>query len=153
MNARNLMTSPVIVVEESTTLEQAARLMLEKGIGCLPVVDSHGSLKGILTESDFAGSPRGIPFSLYKFPQVFGEYIPRSGVESMFAAARSRTVGEFMTRALVTVAPDSSVEDVMRTMQRSRHHRLPVVEEGRPIGIISRHNLLQLMVSTLGPKS
>ncbi len=41
MNARNLMNSPVVVVEESTTLEQAARLMLEKGIGCLPVVDSQ----------------------------------------------------------------------------------------------------------------
>jgi len=83
MKAGDIMTSPVETVREDCSLEDAARTMLDRGIGCLPVVDADGALAGVLTESDFAAKEKGIPFSLYRFPQVFGDWLPKQGVEKI----------------------------------------------------------------------
>ncbi len=149
MKAHQLMTHPAEVVQVNTSLEEAARLMLDKGIGCLPVVDDQGRMVGIITESDFAGREQGIPFSLYKYPQVFGEFVPKDGVEKMYQAARTKSVGEFMHRAVASVDENDGIEFVIKTMQKTGYHRLPVVSGGKPVGIISRHNLLRLMVNAL----
>lgn len=149
MQAKDLMTAPVEVITADTSLEAAATLMLDKGIGCLPVVDSEGRMIGIITESDFAGREQGIPFSLYKYPQVFGEFVPKSGVEKMYEAARTRTVSEFMHRAVASVEETDELETVIKTMQKTGYHRIPVLNNGKPVGIVSRHNLLRLMVNAL----
>lgn len=123
------MTQPVRVVSEACTLETAAVLVVEHTMGCLPI-----------------GSARIL---LYRFRQVFGEWMPKDGVEKIFAAARSRTVGEFMTRRLVTIDGDDPVEDAITAMQRTGYHRIPVGAEGRRVGVITRHDLLRLMVGGL----
>ncbi len=146
VSARAIMSSPVVTVPLGTSLESAARLMLGRRIGCLPVCDAHGRLAGILTESDFAAKEHGVPFSLYRFPQLFGEWLEADGVERMYAAARQRPVEEVMTRAVVSVVPEDDLETVVRTMLRSGYHRLLVVEGGKPVGVIARHDLLRLML-------
>jgi CBS domain-containing protein len=146
MKAREIMTHPVRTVREDCTLEEAARTMLASKIGCLPVTDAAGRLAGILTESDFAAKEKGIPFSLYRFPQVFGDWMPREGVEEMYAAARSRRVGEFMSRNVASVDAADDLETVIGRMLKTGYHRLPVVADGIVVGIIARHDLLRLMV-------
>ncbi len=150
MKASEIMATPVHVVDESCSLEEAARKMLTYKIGCLPVVNADGQLTGIVTESDFAAKEKGVPFSLYRFPQVFGEWMPKQGVENMYAAARSRTVGEVMTRHVVILDADDGLEAVLEKMLRTGYHRLPVTSGGVPIGIVARHDLLRLMVRTQG---
>lgn len=147
MQARDIMTHPVRTVREDCTLEEAARCMLAYGIGCLPVTTPEGRLAGILTESDFAAKEKGIPFSLYRFPQVFGDWLPKQGVERMYAAARSRQVSEFMSRTVAFVDVTDDLETVIARMQKTGFHRLPVVADGLPAGIISRHDLLRLIVA------
>jgi len=149
MKAKEIMTQPVRVVPEDCSLEAAALMMLENSMGCLPIVNTQGKLVGILTESDFAGQEKGIPFSLYKFPQVFGEWMPKDGVEKMFEAARTRKVSEFMHRNVTTIDVEDSVETAITAMQRTGYHRIPVVSDGAPVGIITRHDLLRLMVGRL----
>jgi CBS domain-containing protein len=151
MKARDIMTGSPYVIGEQGSLEEAARLMLAHKIGCLPVVDAEGKLAGIVTESDFAAKQKGIPFSLYRFPQVFGEWMPKSGVEKMYEAARNKPVCEVMSRHVATVNADDDVAEVLRTMQRTGFHRLPVVSAGKPVGVIARHDLLRLMVATVAP--
>ncbi len=146
MKARDVMCSPVLSVGEDCTLEQAATTMLEKRIGCLPVVDSAGNLAGIVTESDFAAKAKGVPFSLYKFPQLFGEWMPEQGVEEMYQWARTKPVKESMSRSVVTVPADAELETVIRTMLKCGFHRLPVVDGNKPVGVIARHDLLRLML-------
>jgi len=141
------MTHPVRTVREDCTLEDAARTMLAHNIGCLPVTNSEGNLAGIVTESDFSAKERGIPLSLYRFPQVFGEWLPKQGVEKMYAAARSRRVSEFMSRAVACVDVADDIEAVITKMQKTGFHRLPVVADGLLAGIIARHDLLRLMVA------
>jgi CBS domain-containing protein len=151
MKAREIMTTPVHVVSEDCSLEKAAGLMLDHKIGCLPVTDARQKLVGILTESDFAAKEKGIPFSLYRFPQVFGEWMPKKGVERMYAAARSRRVAEFMSRRVAKVDAEDDLEVVLNTMMRSGFHRLPVVSKSVVVGIIARHDLLRLLLGGQPP--
>lgn len=150
MKARDIMTHPARTVREDSTLEDAARCMLAHNIGCLPVTNADGKLAGILTESDFAAKEKGIPFSSYRFPQVFREWLPKEGVEKMYAAARSRRVSEFMSRAVASVDAEDGLEIVLTKMVKTGFHRLPVVSGGLPVGIIARHDLLRLMVTNGG---
>lgn len=152
MKARDVMCQPVLSVREDCTLEEAAKTMLARKIGCLPVVDAKGDLVGIVTESDFSAKAKGVPFSLYKFPQLFGEWMPDEGVEEMYQLARTKPVKESMSRSVATVAVDAELETVIRTMLKSGFHRLPVVEGGKPVGVIARHDLLRLMLER-EPKS
>jgi CBS domain-containing protein len=146
VKASDIMTQPVITVRETCSLEDCARLMINHKIGCLPVTNAEGKLVGILTESDFAAKNKGIPFSLYRFPQVLGEWMPKTGVEKLYAAARSRYAADFMSRPVATVKAADSLETVLATMQRTGFHRVPVVDGEAPVGIIARHDLLRLML-------
>lgn len=149
MKVKDIMTEPVIVISEDRTLEEAARLMLDKEIGGLPVVNGEGKLVGMITESDFSAKEHGIPFSRIYAPQLFGEWMSKEGVEKAYAAARKETVKSVMTTAVVTVEEEDSVEESIRMMLENRVHRIPVIRDDVPVGIVSRHDLLKLVVKQL----
>lgn len=147
MKVREIMTAPAVTVDEDCSLERAAHTMVARKIGCLPVVDAHDEICGVVTESDFAASNRGVPFSLYRFPQLLGEWMPREGVERIYQAARNRKVGEIMSRGVVSVTEEDTLETLLERMLTSGFHRLPVLRGKTPVGIVARHDLLQLLVS------
>jgi CBS domain-containing protein len=145
MKAKDIMSRPVTIIHEDCTLEDAAKVMLKENIGGLPVVDSNGKLAGMITESDFLAKEHGIPFSRIYAPQLFGEWMTKEGVEKAYEAARNNTVKKIMTRSVVTVSEEDSLEDVITMMLENRVHRIPVIREGVPVGMISRHDLLKLV--------
>ena len=147
MFVRQIMLTPVITVDEDCSLEEAAKIMLERNIGGLPVIDDQGTLCGIVTESDFVAKEKGIPFSVYRYPQMFGEWMPHEHVERIYESARRRTVREIMSRDVITVTEVDTVETVLEKMLRGGLHRLPVVRDRKPVGIVTRHELLRLMLS------
>lgn len=149
MKLHSIMVKPVLTVREDATLEEAARMMLEHDIGCVPVVNARDELCGIVTESDFTGKISGLPFSplsLYGHPQVLGEWLPKQGIERIYQNARTKQVREFMTQSVVTASEDDTVEKVVELMTTSKLHRIPIVSGKRLVGIITRHQLLRLMV-------
>lgn len=83
---------------------------------------------------------------MYRFPQVLGEWLPTEDVEKIYAAARSRPVKDFMNRVVTSVEPDDDIATVLRTIQQSGFQRVPVVSGKIPVGIVSRHDLLRLLV-------
>ena len=143
---RQIMMTSVITVDEDCSLEEAARIMLGHNIGGLPVVDSQGNLRGIVTESDFVAKEKGIPFSIYRFPQMFGEWMPQEHVDRMYQAARRRSVREIMSKDVITVTESDTIETVLDKMLKGGLHRLPVVRARKPVGIVTRHDLLRLML-------
>ncbi len=145
MKVREIMNAPAVVVREDCTLQEAAETMLAKKIGCLPVVNDGAAIVGIVTESDFAAREAGIPFSLFRFPQVFGRWMPPEGVEQIYEAARRTQVRQIMTRPAVFVEEDDSLEALLEKMLRTGFHRLPVVRDGKPVGVVARHDLLRLL--------
>ncbi len=146
MFVRQIMMTPVITVDEDCSLEEAAKIMLDHNIGGLPVVDSKGNLCGIVTESDFVAKEKGIPFSIYRFPQMFGEWMPQEHVERMYQAARRRSVREIMSENDITLTEAETIETVLEKMLKGGLHRLPVVRARKPVGIVTRHDLLRLML-------
>ena len=140
------MFQPVITVDEDCSLEEAAKIMLDRNIGGLLVVDERGDLCGIVTQSDFVAKERGIPFSIYRFPQMFGEWMPHEHVEQIYEAARRRAVREIMSRDVITLTEADTLETVLEKMLKCGLHRLPVVRGKRPVGIVTRHDLLRLML-------
>lgn len=140
------MLTPVITVHEDSSLEEAAKIMLEHHIGGLAVVDDRDELCGIVTESDFVAKERGIPFSIYRFPQMFGEWMPHEHVERIYEAARRRAVRDIMSRDVITVTEVDTLETVLEKMLKCGLHRLPVVRDKKPVGMVTRHDLLRLML-------
>jgi predicted transcriptional regulator len=117
MQVRDVMTRKVISVNDDDSILTAARLMLQNRISGLPVVDTGGNLVGVVGP-------------------LAKEYVHTYG----------RTVGEIMTADPVFLGEDDSLETVVELMERRHIKRLPVVRDGRLVGIVSRANLVHAVV-------
>lgn len=119
--------------------------MLERRLGCVPVVNDDGRLVGIITDSDFAG--RRCPFSFSTVPGASTprESMPKEEIEEIHRAARTKTAKEIMSRDPFTARENETVTDVIRRMMERDLHRLPVVRDRVVVGVVTRHDLLRLM--------
>jgi CBS domain-containing protein len=135
-----------MTVDADTNLAEAAETMLRHSIGALPVVDGEGRLVGILTEGDFMAHRVGIPFSTFHVPKVMGRWMGEDGVERIYAAARRSTVGQAMTSPVHSIPEAASITEVVRLMLDRDLKHVPVVRDGRAVGMIARHDLLKMMV-------
>ncbi len=145
MEAREIMTSPVISVQPSDSIETAVRLMLDKNISGLPVIDESGKLVGLVTESDFL---RRAEIGTQKKRGKFLQFILGTGkLAEEFAQAHGRKVSEVMTSGPITASPETPLDEVVALMEKHSVKRLPVVDDGRVVGIISRSNLLHALAS------
>lgn len=143
--ARDIMVSPVITAREDTTLEDIAHMMLENRVGALPIVRADGSLAGIVTESCFAGEEHCPPFSAYRMPQLFGEWVPRAGIERIYDAGRRMIARQIMSRPVVTAASDEPISSIVSKMVHHDITSVPVVDDDVLVGIVTRHDLLKML--------
>lgn len=138
----DVMSHPVVAVREDDTLEQAARAMVERNVGSVLVVGADGQLVGILTESDFTGAPG----SAFRGPRLLGEALPEEGAERIYEEARGRKVKELMSKVVTTVEEGEPVTHLIRRMMDLDLRHVPVVRDGIPVGIVTRRDLLRLML-------
>ncbi len=143
MRAEDIMAHPVVTVREDESLEAAARRMLEHHIGCLVVVDPGGRAVGVLAEADFMAHEAGIPFSTYELPKLFGKWVGASGLEAIYAHARKVPVREVAKPLVAFVGPGDPVEKAVDLMLRHRVKHVPVLRDGRPVGMVAHHDLLR----------
>lgn len=145
MKAKDAMTSPAVGVPLGTPLEEVAQLMLERRIGSVLVLDEAGRLVGIVTESDFL-KERGIPFSTFRAPMFLGRYLGKDQMELLLAEARRTKVEEIMSTPVHAVGPEEPLTRVLEIMLEYDVNHVPVVDpEGKPLGIITRFDLLRLL--------
>jgi CBS domain-containing protein len=150
MKVKDIMTSPVISIAPDATILQAIRLMLQRHISGLPVVDGSGRLVGIVTEGDFLR--RAETCTQRQRPRWLEFLMGPGRLADEYTHAHGRKVGEVMTPEPVTIAEDTPLEQAVQTMERRRFKRLPVVRNEELIGIISRANLLHALAS-LAPEA
>ena len=132
MNAGDVMTTGAATVRPDAPLADAVRLMIEHRISGLPVVDAKGKLAGIITEGDFLRPDRK-----HNLMQILTGRASMTGAE-----LKSRRVEELMTRDPVAIAVDTPVEKIAELMNHRKVKRLPVLTDGKVVGIVSRSNLL-----------
>jgi CBS domain-containing protein len=146
MKAREIMTQAVATVRPGTSLAEVAQIMLDRRIGCILVVDQPGKLCGIVTETDFAAKERGVPFSIHILPEVFSKLMPQEAIERIREAARTTAAREIMITEVITATEETPVSEVAAKMLRYDIEHIPVVRDGAPVGIVSRHDLLRMIV-------
>ncbi len=145
MQVKDVMTRGVISIPASETVLKAVQQMLENRISGLPVTDARGHLVGIVTEGDFlrrreTGTQR-------KRPRWLEFLIGPGPLASEYVRASGRRIDEVMTPDPYTVTENDSLETVVELMQRHNIKRVPVLRDGRIVGIVSRANLMHALAS------
>jgi len=139
------MTSVVVCIKPESTVLEAAHLLLGERISALPVVDGSGKLVGILSEGDLLHRAEiGSEKVLSRWRKAFTD---DGTLARDFLKAHGRKVADVMTRSVVTATEDMDLATVAACMDDHRVKRLPVVRDGRVVGIVSRANMLQALVS------
>ena len=145
MRAHQIMNRQVTSVSPDTPIVDAANIMLREHISGLPVVTVKGKLVGVVSEGDFLRrSEIGTQTKRGRWLQVI---VGPGQSATEFAHQHGRKVEEVMTANPITVTEDTSLEEIVRLMERHHVKRLPVMKNDKMIGIVSRSNLLQAVAS------
>ena len=140
MQAKDVMTSPVITVALDTPVPDIAELLLTHRISGLPVVDQDGRAIGIISEGDLL---RRVETGTDRPRTRWLEMLVGRNVQAAdFLKTHGRCARDVMSRPVHSVSPNTEIAEIADLMEDKRIKRAPVLVDGRPVGIISRANLL-----------
>jgi CBS domain-containing protein len=145
MNARDVMISSVVCVKPTSSVREAANTLLERRISAVPVVDDQGKLVGIVSEGDLlhraeAGTERRRSWWLRVLTRD-------ETLAAEYAKVHGRKVSDVMTRNVITAGPDTPLHEIAALLEKNAIKRVPIVENGQVVGIVSRANLIQAVAS------
>ena len=145
------MTREVLTVTPETSISDLSKILENRRIGGLPVVDKDGRLLGIITQTDLVERARHLELppainilDFHFYLQIPSHLIHR--VEKMLGT----TVGDCMTPNPVTVAPDTPVARIAALMAKQKMHTIPVLEGGKIVGVIGKMDLVRAMAREPG---
>lgn len=141
MQARDIMTTAVATASPDTTARDIARQLLDRNISALPVIDGSGGLVGIVSEGDLMRRSENETerkkswwLDLFTMPEDRQrEYIKSHG----------QRAADIMTRKIVSVSEDASLTEISATLEKHHVKRVPVLRNGKLVGIVSRADLLR----------
>src|SRR6201997_3713136 len=147
MRAMDVMTSEVITVDENASVQSVAKLMAKHGISAVPVVDKDNRVIGMVSEGDLlhraeTGTERRRSWWLEMVSstnKLAGEYIK----------SHSGKVEDVMTRDVLSVTEETAVADIAVLLETDRIKRVPVLRDGKLVGIVSRANLVRALAMTM----
>lgn len=132
------MTEPVSTIGPDTQIHEALQSMQDQGIRRLPVVDETGTLEGLVSEKDLlnASASGATSLSVWELNYLLSKI----------------TVGDIMTRNVITITQDTPLEEAARIMADNKIGSLPVVENGKVIGIITETDLFKIFLELFGAR-
>ena len=143
MQARDVMVCGVISVGPDIPVQIAANAMVSNCVSALPVIDIYAKLVGIISEGDLI---RRVEIGTERHPSGAGETpMPSDSLAKEFVRSRAKRVSDVMTREVITAQPETSLREIANMMERHSIKRVPIVENERVVGIVSRANLLQVL--------
>src|SRR6516165_1831375 len=148
MRAIDVMVCDVVTVRPDTDVADAIKLLAEHDVSALPVLDKEDNLVGVLSEADLIhreeiGTEKHRPWWL---EAVTGA----STLAEEFAKSHGKKVGEVMSDGVISVAEETPLSDIAALFERKRIKRVPVVKDGKLVGIVSSSNLIQALASAVG---
>jgi len=148
MQAQDIMARDVLTVMPSTRIDVALDLMLQRKVSGLPVLNNDGTLVGILTEGDLLRRTETGTGDRHRSRLL--TFLIGPGKEAdEFVHSNSRVVADLMTPSVVSVAEAAPLDQVVALMEKKRIRRVPVVRDGKLVGIISRADLLRALAQKL----
>jgi CBS domain-containing protein len=146
MKAIDVMVRDVVTVKPDDDLAQAVKLLAEHDVSALPVVDGGGSVVGIVSEADLMhreeiGTGKHRPWWLEAVT-------PGVALAAEYAKEHGHKVAEVMSNTVVSTTEDTPLGEIANLLEKHRIKRVPVLRDGKLIGIVSRSNLIQALASS-----
>jgi CBS domain-containing protein len=144
----DIMETDVPKVETSDSVERVLEVLREHELPGVPVVNSGDRCVGIITEEDLILSGENEDLHLPHYFQLFGGFVfieRFSHFEERLRKAVASTAGDLMTEDPITIEPGASVDEAARLIAGKKHNRLPVVEHGRMVGVVTRLDVLEAL--------
>jgi CBS domain-containing protein len=145
MKAMDVMTTAVVTVDPETKIEDIARRLIENRISAVPVVDGAGKLCGLVSEGDLMRRPESQTErhrswwleALTSPEELTQDYVKTHGLHAR----------DVMTHPVITVPEEATVEEIASILEKHRIKRVPVLRNGKLVGIVSRANLLHGLIA------
>lgn len=135
MKVKDLMIADVITVPKTATYEQAAKLLYSKDMSGVCVVDENGKLVGVISEKDLFRVLYPSYGSFYLYPEMYTDLEAR---ENKASEIRHQPIQNYITRAPISIDPETPILVAGARMLAERIHRLPVVKDGKLVGLLTR---------------
>jgi len=141
MQAKDIMTSNVVSISPSAGVRHAVAVMIQNNVSALPVVDDEGRVCGIVSEGDLLARREIRPG-----PRAQRSVEVTSDVDlDRYIRGNGWSVRDIMSRDVIVASPDSEVSDIAESLEVHRIKRIPIVDDGRLVGIVSRRDILALI--------
>ena len=148
----DLMTRDLIVVTPTTPLSAAIKILVDRQVSGLPVVDEAGKLVGVISESDLMWREKGIdrpPHIMFLDSVIYLQNPAKYDLE--LHKVLGQTVGEVMTPHAISITANATLPAAARIMHDKKIHRLPVIDaDNRPIGIITQGDIVRAIAAEEG---
>lgn len=143
------MNRELITVKPSTPLSEAVKLLVDRHISGLPVIDDDGKLVGVISESDLMWREQGLeqpPYMIFLGGVIYFQN-PLTYDRDLHKAL-GQTVGEVMTPHAISISADTPLPEAARILHEKKIHRLPVVDDrNHPIGIITESDIVRAIAA------
>jgi CBS domain-containing protein len=147
MRAMDVMTSEVITVDEDASVQTVAKLLAERGISAVPVVDRENRVIGMVSEGDLLHrTETGTEHRRSWWLDIMASTNKLAGD---YVKSHSGKVKDVMTRDVISVTETTPVADIAVLLETNRIKRVPVVRDGKLVGIVSRANLVRALAMTI----
>jgi CBS domain-containing protein len=150
LTVRDIMETDVPTVYPDDPVEKVVRTMREHELPGIPVVNEGGRCIGIITEADLIMGGEEADLHLPHYIELFGGIVfleSTKKFEERLRKAIGSTAEDVMTADPVTIEPDATVAGAAREIARHKHNRLPVVEHGRLVGVVTRIDVLDALTA------
>ena len=145
MKAADVMVRNVITVGPDATVGEVADLLLKHRISAMPVVDAGGKIVGIISEGDLLR--RAEAGTEFRRSHWLEWMTPGQTLAAEFVKSHARRVADVMTRRVISVTPETPLNEVATVLEKNGIKRVPIVENGKLVGILSRANLVQALAA------
>jgi CBS domain-containing protein len=145
LTVRDIMDADPVSVTVADSVESVLRTLHEHDLSGVPVVNEGGRCVGIITEADLVLSDEGEDFHLPHYFELMGGlvFLERwSGFEERARKAFASRAEDMMTADPITIEPDATVREAAHVIADKKHNRLPVIEHGRLVGVVTRVDVL-----------
>jgi CBS-domain-containing membrane protein len=146
MKAVDVMVRDVVTVGPDADVAEAIRLLAEHDVSALPVVDTDGNIVGVISEADLI--QREEMSTEKHHPWWLEAFTPAATLAEEFAKSHGRRVSEVMSDHVVSASEDASLSEVAALLEKHRIKRVPILRDGKLVGIVSRSNLVQALASS-----
>jgi CBS domain-containing protein len=148
LTVRDVMETEVPAIYPADSIEQVLRVLREHELPGVPVINEGDRCVGIITEEDLILSGENEDLHLPHYFQLFGGFVfveRFSHFEERLRKAVAATAEDLMTPDPITIEPDATVEEAARVIAQRKHNRLPVIEHGRLVGVVTRLDVLEAL--------